>query len=373
MKSGLDPLIIGDLSIEKPIIQGGMGVRVSTAPLAAAVANCGAAGTIASVGLNPDLTANMRDIRKSSREELTKQIRKARELSDGIIGVNIMVALSNYEDMVRTAAKENVDYIISGAGMPISLPEFAGNSSSKLIPIVASARGAELIIRTWKRRYNRFPDALIVEGPLAGGHIAGYNCEELSSLRSTIQEEPFLEKAVKDILDVTDRYERNDGISIPIIAAGGIFDGKDVAKFLNLGVKGVQIGTRFVATDECSVPDGFKQLYIDSGEEDIVYIKSPVGMPARAVKTKFLESILRGERKEFNCNYRCLKTCSPSTAQYCIAKALVDAISGDIDNAIVFAGNNVSRIKKIISVEELIKEIVGETIEELNKGTRCLY
>jgi NAD(P)H-dependent flavin oxidoreductase YrpB (nitropropane dioxygenase family) len=371
MKNRLDPLIIGDLRIEVPIIQGGMGVRLSTASLVAAVANCGAAGTIASVGLNPDLAANMLDIGKCSREELIKEIKKARDLSDGVVGVNIMVALSNYEDMVRTAANENVDYIISGAGVPLSLPAFAGDSTAKLIPIVCSARGAELVIKTWERRYNRFPDALVVEGPLAGGHIAGYSFEELENVQADIQGKALLEKAVKEILDVTERYEKNKGIKIPVIAAGGIFDGKDASRFFRLGAKAVQMGTRFIATKECTAADEFKQLYVEAREEDIVHIKSPVGMPAKAIKTKFIEDILRGEKKDFVCNYKCLRTCDPQTAQYCIAKALVDAVEGDIDNSVVLAGANVSRVTKIVPVKELIAEIVEETIEELNKE-ECL-
>ncbi|MGB2601099.1 MAG: nitronate monooxygenase, partial [Candidatus Omnitrophota bacterium] len=234
-----------------------MGVRVSTSSLASAVANCGAAGTIASVGLPPDTKENRADIPKSSREHLRMEIRRARELSDGVIGVNIMVALSNYEDMVRTAAEEKADYIISGAGLPISMPEFAEGSSTKLIPLIASARGAKLLLKTWKRRYDRFPDALVVEGPLSGGHIAGYSLEELESLRDEMKDKPLLENTIKEILELTAEYEKKYGVHIPVIAAGGIFDGKDMAKFLKLGAEGVQLGTRFVATSECSAADEF--------------------------------------------------------------------------------------------------------------------
>ncbi|MBU0683227.1 MAG: nitronate monooxygenase family protein [Candidatus Omnitrophota bacterium] len=367
MINELKPLVIGDLEIKIPIIQGGMGVRVSTSSLAAAVANCGAGGTIASVGLAPDTEENRVDVPKSCREHLQKEIRRAKSLSDKAIGVNIMVALSNYEDMVRTTVQEKADYIISGAGLPISLPEFVEGSPIKLIPLIASARGAKLLLKTWKRRYNRFPSAFVVEGPLSGGHIAGHRLEVLKSLREKMRTEPILENAVKDILDLVGEYEKEYGISIPVIPAGGIFDGKDVAKFLKMGAKGVQLGTRFVATFECSVADAFKQLYLDADEDDIVFIQSPVGMPAKALRTKFLNDILRGERKKFDCNYQCLRTCDPATVQYCIAKALINAADGDIDNAVVFAGTNVSKVNKIVSVKELIDEIVAETIAELNK------
>jgi len=367
MFNKLKTLVIGDLEIKVPIIQGGMGVRVSTAPLAAAVANCGGGGTIASVGLPPDTEENRFDVPKSCREHLESEIKRARELSDGAIGVNIMVALSNYEDIVRTTVKGKADYIISGAGLPISLPEFAEGSSTKLIPLIASARGAKLLLKTWKRRYNRFPDAFVVEGPLSGGHIAGYSLEELKSLRGKMRDKPLLENSVRDVLELVREYEKEYSVSIPVIPAGGIFDGKDVAKFLKMGASGVQIGTRFIATIECSAAAAFKQLYVDSNEEDLVFIQSPVGMPAKVIRTKFLDDILRGERKEFDCNYQCLRTCDPNTVQYCIAKALINAVEGDIDNAVVFAGTNVSKIKKIVSVKELMDEITAETIEELNK------
>jgi NAD(P)H-dependent flavin oxidoreductase YrpB (nitropropane dioxygenase family) len=363
----LPSLNIGGLKIEVPVIQGGMGVRVSMAPLAAAVADCGGAGTIASVGLPPDTEENRADVPRSSREHLIREIRKARKMTDGVIGVNIMVALTNFEDLARTAAAEKVDFIISGAGLPISLPEFADDRDVKLIPLIASARGAKLLMKTWKRRYDRLPDALIVEGPLSGGHIAGYDLEKLKEMKVDMGGKPVLEKLLKEVLEVTREYEDRYDASIPVIAAGGVFDGKDLAKFLELGASGVQIGTRFVATEECTAADEFKQLYVDATEEDLVFIQSPVGMPAKVIRTRFLDEVLRGERKEFNCNYRCLRTCDPATVQYCIAKALIDAVEGDIDHAVVLAGTNISRIHEIVPVKQLIDEIVAEAAGELEK------
>jgi len=343
-----------------------MGVRVSTSSLASAVANCGAAGTIASVGLFPDTDENREDVPASSRRHLVNEIKRARTLTDGVVGVNIMVALSNYEDLVRASAAEGTDFVVSGAGVPLSLPEYTEGLSTKLIPLIASARGANVILKTWKRRYNRCPDAIVVEGPLSGGHIAGYSLEELKALKGNMSREPILETEVKKILELVAEYEKDCGVKIPVIAAGGIFDGKDIAKFLKLGAEGLQIGTRFIATNECSAADNFKQLYVDSKEEDLVYIQSPVGLPAKVIRTKFLEDILRGERKDFNCDYQCLRTCNPSTAQYCIAKALIDAVDGNLEHAIAFASSNVSRITKIIPVQELIDELVSEAVEELD-------
>jgi len=361
MSDKLKPLMIGDLEIKIPIIQGGMGVKVSTASLAAAVANCDGAGTIASVGLAYGIDEKGRGLVEASNEALQKEIRKAREITEGVVGVNIMVALSNYEDLVRIAAKEKVDFIVSGAGLPLSLPEFTKGTSVKLIPIVSSERAALLIMKTWKRRYNRFPDAIVVEGPMAGGHL-GFRLEDLKS-----NETPSLEDLVTDILKVVKKYEVESGKAIPLIAAGGIFDGKDIARFLKLGAKGIQIGTRFVVTFECSVPDEFKKLYIASEEKDVVIIDSPVGLPGRAIRTKFVDRVIHGARVPFKCIYRCLRSCDPNTVPYCIAKALCNAVIGDLDNAVVFAGSNVARVKKIVSVKELMDDIVNEAIEELSK------
>jgi len=356
MGSKLKPLIIGDLEMEVPIIQGGMGVQVSTASLVSAVANCGAAGTIASVGLGWGTEENESNFIKASREGLEREIRRAKQQTKGIVGVNIMVALSNYEDLVRTTVREKADFIASGAGLPLKLPEFIEGTSIKLLPIVSSARATDIIIRTWKKRYNRLPDAIVVEGPLAGGHL-GFKLGDLK-----LGQGKNLENLVAEVLRVVKGYETELGVNMPVIAAGGIFDGKDMVKFFKLGAKAVQMATRFVATFECTVADEFKQLYLAAKEEDVVIIDSPVGMPGRAIRTEFVDKVMRGERVPFKCSYRCLKSCDPKTVPYCIANALCNAVIGDLDNAVVFAGSNVSRVKKIVSVKELINDIVGEAI-----------
>lgn len=361
MFNELKPLIINDLKIQVPIIQGGMGVRVSTASLASAVANYGGAGTIASAALGSGTKENETNFVKASREGLQKEIRQAKELTQGIVGVNILVALSNYEDLVRTTVREKADFIVSGAGLPLRLPEFTEGSTIKLIPIVSSPRATNIIIKSWRRRYNRLPDAIVVEGALAGGHL-GFNAIDLKSGNVSA-----LEDIVTDVVKLVKDYETTAKRNIPVIAGGGIFDGKDVAKFFKLGVDGVQIATRFVATFECSVADKFKQLYIAAGKDDVIIIDSPVGMPGRVIKTRFTDKVMHGEKIPIVCNYQCLKTCNPKVAPYCIMKALSNAVSGDLDNAAVFAGSNVSRVEKIVSVKELMDEIVQETIEELRK------
>lgn len=359
MDNKLKPLIMGDLEIKVPIIQGGMGVKVSTASLVGAVANCGGAGVIASVALGFETEKNWLNYIESSIEGLQKEIREAKKLTTGVIGVNILVALSNYEDLVRIAVEEGADFVVAGAGLPLNLPELIKGSSIKIIPIVSSARATELIIKAWKRRYNRLPDAVVVEGPLAGGHL-GFKAEELSPPR-----EGALEEIAVDVLRIVNRYAEEAHVNVPVIAAGGIFDGKDAAKFFKLGMQGVQMSTRFVTTFECSVADEFKQLYISAEDEDVVIIDSPVGMPGKAIKNKFIDRIQRGEKIPFRCFYQCLKTCNPSTAPYCIAKALLNAAKGDIDNAVVFAGSNVSKVKEIVHVKELMDTIVSEMLEEL--------
>jgi len=358
MITKLPPLCIGDLKIRIPIIQAGMGVKVSTAALASAVAICGGAGTIASVGLASGHADASADYVGTSNKTFQKEIRQARKQTKEVVGVNIMVALNNYEEMVRTAVKEDVDFIISGAGLPLSLPEYAKESSVKLIPIVSSARSAEVILKTWKRRYNRLPDAILVEGPMAGGHL-GFKAEDL--INNTADS---LEKIVSEVLVTAAKY----GPDIPIIAAGGIFDGKDIARFFKLGAKGVQMGTRFVATKECDVPDCFKDLYIAAEKEDVIVIKSPVGMPGRAIRTKFIDRVMNDEKVPFKCDYQCLRSCDVTNTPYCIAQAMCNATFGDLDNAVVFAGENVVKVKEVVSVKELMDELVSEAVAELNKA-----
>ena len=362
MAERLKPLFIGDLEIKIPIIQGGMGVKVSTASLASAVADCGGAGTIASVGLGYGTKENETHFVEASRHGLQHEIREAKKMSNGVIGINAMVALSNYQDLVKTASEEKTDFIISGAGLPLKLPSYVDDKSIKLLPIVSSARAATLIIRTWKKRFNRYPDGIIVEGPLAGGHL-GFKPTVLrdNNINS------MLEEIVREVIDVAQEYEASEGINLPVIAAGGIFDGKDIARFIKMGTRGVQMATRFAATHECSVADEFKDLYISATNDDLLIIDSPVGMPGRAIKTRFIERVNNGERVNFKCNYRCLKTCNPQTAPYCIARALFDAVSGNVDNAVVFAGSNVTRVNKVVSVKELMEELVEETNYELGK------
>lgn len=356
----LPSLRIGDLEARVPIIQGGMGVGISMSGLASAVANAGAIGVISGLHLSLSDPKWGKDFRKANIEALRQEIRKARKLAPhGIIGVNILVAITEYATMVRTAVEEGIDLVISGAGLPLDLPEFVKGTHTKAIPIVSSARAAATICKAWIQKHSYVPDAIIVEGPKAGGHL-GFKREELENM-----DDHKLEDIVPQVIETVKPYEEEYGKPIPVIAAGGIFDGKDIAKFIKLGASGVQMATRFVATYECDASMEFKQAYVNAKKEDITIIKSPVGMPGRALKNKFLEEVEKNARTPDFCRYNCLKTCDPKKSPYCIAQALLNAQKGNLDEGFVFCGENVYRIDKIVHVNELIDELVREAEENL--------
>lgn len=324
-------------------------MRVSRANLAAAVANEGCGGVIASVGLGDYERCTGAELLELCRAALRDEIRKARQMSDGVIGVNAMVALSDYGPLVKVCAEENVDMIISGAGLPMSLPAHTAGTDVKLIPIVSSMRSLKLIHRKWMKDFNRCPDAVVIEGIKAGGHL-GYSIEQIE------QNSPTLEETLADVLKFTQELPT----PIPVIVAGGIFTGADMAYYLDLGAAGVQMATRFVCTEECDVDMKFKQSYLDAGPDDIRMIKSPVGLPGRVIHNEFVEKINKGERVPFKCKYQCLRTCNPSKAPYCIAEVLAKAADGNMDESFAFAGSNAWRCDEIITVKELIGKIMQE-------------
>ena len=349
----LPKLQIGNITADIPILQGGMGVRVSLSSLASAVAEEGGIGTISSIGLG-DLEASKNEYEKVSREALEREIRKAKSMTNGHIAVNFMGVLSNADDLITAAVREGIKIIVYGAGLPIKLPSLVEDSSVNLLPMVSSARVAELILRVWDKRYERTADAIILEGPLAGGHL-GFSEEQLYQ-----PEKYSLENLLPEVLETVKAYEDKYGKKIPVIAAGGIFNGKDIARMLSLGAAGVQMGTRFVCTVECDVSQEFKQSYLDAKEEDIVIIKSPVGMPGRAINNKFLKDLEIKGKLKIKCPYRCLSVCKVSEAKYCIALALVNSYFGDVDNGLIFCGQNAYRCDKIVTVKELISGLLAE-------------
>jgi nitronate monooxygenase len=347
-------LKIGNLAIAVPIIQGGMGVGISLSGLAAAVANEGGVGVISSAGLGllyKDFSKNFLD---ASIIGLKEEIRKAREKTAGIIGVNVMVAMTNFADMIKTAISEKVDIIIAGAGLPLDLPSFLKkDSKTKLVPIVSSARAAKIICEKWKTNYDYLPDAVIVEGPKAGGHL-GFKEEQINDNNYS------LEKLVPEIVNELKPFEEKYNQQIPLIAAGGIYTGKDIHNILKLGASGVQMGTRFVTTEECDASPAFKQAYIDAEEKDIEIIKSPVGMPGRAIISHFIEKVREGKKQPKKCPFKCIKTCDISKSPYCIIIALINAFKGNFENGYAFAGSNAFRATKISSVKEIFQSLIKE-------------
>ena len=347
-------LRIGDLVSRIPVIQGGMGVGISLSGLASAVANEGCIGVIAAamIGIDePDITANPIE---ANIRALKREIRKARELTDGIIGVNIMVAMTHYADLVKASVEEGIDIIISGAGLPMDLPGYLVNGAkTKLVPIVSSARAAKLICQKWLSKYNYLPDAIVVEGPKAGGHL-GFKNEQIDDPDYAV------DKLVKEVIDAIKPFAAERNTTIPVIAAGGVFTGGDIREMLNLGAAGVQMGTRFVGTYECDAAPGFKEAYLNARKENLVIIKSPVGLPGRAIKNQFLDEVESGNKKPFKCPYQCIKTCNMTKSPYCIALALAGAKKGKFKSGFAFAGANAYRVNEIVSVKNLIRSLQSE-------------
>ncbi len=357
----LPSLKIGDLVARMPIVQGGMGVGISLSRLASAVANEGGIGVIAAamVGMKErDVCSN--PIEAHTRA-LQNEIEKARKDSSGIIGVNIMVALTTFAEMTRTAIESRADIIFSGAGLPMDLPKIFLETCekkkeefrTKLVPIVSSGRAAAVIAKKWLARTGILPDAFVLEGPRAGGHL-GFSEEHIFDSSYT------LENLISGVTDVARSLEDKAGRAIPVIAAGGIFSGSDIARMMNLGASGVQMATRFVTTTECDADIRFKEAYMNAKPQDITIIHSPVGMPGRALDNQFIEEAREGKKKPFKCIFHCIKTCDPKNSPYCIASALINAMKGNLDKGFAFCGDNVGKVKKIVSVHELMESLKRE-------------
>ncbi len=350
----LPVLKIGDLVPKIPIIQGGMGVGISLSGLASAVANEGGVGVIACAMIGITESDISADPVKANNRALRREIRKAKEMTKGILGVNIMVALTNFVDMVKTSIEEGIDIIFAGAGLPLDLPKYLKKEfNTKLAPIISSGRAARIICKKWMSKFDYLPDAFVVEGPKAGGHL-GIKFENLDD------PDFALEKLVVEVMEAIEPFEKERKTSIPIIAAGGIYNGEDICKFLKIGASGVQIATRLVATYECDASIEFKQAYVAAKEKDLMVIKSPVGLPGRAIRNEFIEEVNKGRKKPFKCPYHCIKTCNVKDSPYCIALALASAKKGKLKHGFVFAGQNAHKVKKIVSVKDVIGSLMSE-------------
>lgn len=352
----IKPLKIGNLQVRLPIIQGGMGVGVSLSSLAAAVTNAGGIGVISAA----DIGFKEKDFNTNSKaanlRALKEHIKIAKEKTkNGVLGVNIMVVTKDYEDYVKTAIEAGIDLIISGAGMPTALPKIVKDSTVKIAPIISSLKACRVIMKLWEKHNNRLPDAVIVEGPKAGGHL-GFKKDQIN-----MKEEEFEAEVVK-IIDHVKEYEKKYNTQIPVLVAGGVFDGNDIAKYLKLGASGVQMATRFVATDECDASDDFKNAYLNSTIDDVEIVSSPVGMPGRAILNDFVKRTKEGKVKVERC-YDCMIPCNPADTPYCITQALINSVTGNIDNGLVFCGENAHRIKEIVPVQKLMDSLEKEVLE----------
>ncbi|NDW18816.1 nitronate monooxygenase [Dysgonomonas sp. 216] len=346
---------IGNLEVKLPVIQGGMGVGVSLSGLASAVANEGGIGVISCAGLGLIYHKSPGDYLNKCILGLKEEIKKAKEKSKGIIGINIMVALSNYTDMVKTSIAEKVDVIFAGAGLPFDLPSYLTKDSiTKLVPIVSSSRAAKIICDKWKNNYGYLPDAIVVEGPKAGGHL-GFKVNQLED------EQYSLEQLIPEVVSIANLYK--DEKNIPVIAAGGISTGKDVLRFIELGASGVQMGTSFITTTECDASDTFKYVFINAKQEDVRIIQSPVGMPGRAIDGEFIQSVEKGLEKPKTCPFHCIKTCDYTKSPYCIVQCLYQAAKGNMKKGYAFTGINVHLSQKISTVKEVISNLKAEFLK----------
>lgn len=343
-------LAIGKKNIKVPIIQGGMGIGVSRSGLAGAVAKNGGVGVIASValGLISPYFKKKSDYYEANKLALRDEIKKARVIAgSGIIGVNCMVAITDYEDMVRVSVENGADMIISGAGLPTSLPGLTREYPDvALVPIVSSVKAAQVIIKKWEKSYSRIPDAIIYEHPkYAGGHL-GASHDELDHPKYDFQ------SVIPDLVAAVKPFGQ-----IPVIAAGGIWNAGDIQTVIALGASGVQMASRFVCTYECDADIKFKEIYISAGEEDLAIVHSPVGLPGRAISTAFMKAEKKAKGK--GCMANCLKVCAKRDTgeDFCIALALKKAVSGDVKNGLFFAGTNAPRSSKMVSVAELMSEL----------------
>lgn len=352
------PLKIGDLTARVPVIQGGMGVGVSLSSLAGAVSAEGGVGVISTAQIGyrePDfdtdpIGANLRAI--------GKEIKKARDIAKGgVLGVNIMVATRKYEEYVKAAVAAGIDLIISGAGLPMELPKLVGAAKTKLAPIVSSVKSAQVIMRYWWKKYSRLPDLIVIEGPLAGGHL-GFHKEQLDDIEGLHYDEE-----VKAIIEKVNETAKEHETSIPVVMAGGIYTRDDMEHYLEMGASGVQMATRFVTTYECDADPAYKQSYIDAKKEDIVIVQSPVGMPGRAILNPFMKRAKEGQIPHEKCHL-CISACKGADTPYCITDALVNAVKGKVDDALLFCGANAYRATHLEHVGEILREMSSAQTKE---------
>lgn len=343
---------IGDKTVRIPLIQGGMGVGISLGGLSGAVAAQGGVGIISTAQIGFREVDFDRNPGEANLRAIEQEMKRAREISpDGIIGYNIMAALRDYEAHVKAAVSAGADLIISGAGLPTELPRLTQGSRTKIAPIVSTEKSAKVILKYWDRKYRQTADLVVIEGPEAGGHL-GFDREVLERYASMDYREE-----IRRILEVVRGYEEKYGKMIPVAAAGGIYDREDVKRVIAAGVDGVQVASRFVTTEECDADDRYKEAYLRATKEDIVLVKSPVGMPGRAIMNPFMKRVMLGEKIPHTPCHGCLAKCNPAEIPYCITDALIAAARGRIEEALLFCGAKAYRAKRIETVQEVVESL----------------
>lgn len=367
MIMNIHPLTIGNIEAGVPVIQGGMGVGISLGNLAGAVAKEGGIGVIsaAQIGFRePDFDRNTKE---ANLRAIRKEYQKARAIApEGIIGFNLMVAMRHYEEYVKAAIDAGADIIISGAGLPMDIPKAAAGYDVLLAPIVSTEKSANVILKYWGKKYERMPDLLVIEGPKAGGHL-GFTKEQLgeygiSGAEDSGKSQELYDKEVRKILDTVKKYEELYHCRIPTALGGGIENRQQAAHAFSLGVDAIQVATRFVTTRECDADIKYKEAYIHAKKEDITIVKSPVGMPGRAIMNPFMERVAAGEQIPHSPCHRCLKRCNPAEIPYCITDALIHAAKGEIDEALLFCGAYAYRAKSLETVKEVIDSLIAERV-----------
>ncbi|PKP28441.1 MAG: nitronate monooxygenase [Bacteroidetes bacterium HGW-Bacteroidetes-19] len=353
----INQLNIGGLIAKVPIVQGGMGVGVSLSGLASAVANEGGIGVISAVAIGMLETDYKKNFKQANLQALRREIQTAKKKTEGIIGVNIMMAVSDFDNLLLASIDEKVDIVFVGAGLPFGeIFEIFKTTSTKFVPIVSSARAAKIIFQHWAEKFGRIPDGVVIEGPLAGGHL-GFKKAMVVSPELNLTS---LTNIVKETVEILKPFEEQFNIEIPIIAGGGVYTGADIYEVLQAGAKGVQMGTRFVTTIECDVDVTFKEVFLESKVEDITIIDSPVGLPGRVISNDFVKAIQNGEQKPVKCPWKCLKNCDFNKVQFCVAEALFNAAKGDFTKGFAFSGAKGFKATKILSVHKTIEQLLEE-------------
>lgn len=345
-------LKIGGKHTRFPVIQGGMGVGVSLGRLAGTVAKEGGIGIISTAQIGYREKDFDQNPAGANVRAIAEEMKKARKISpEGIIGYNIMTALREHADHVKAAVKAGADIIISGAGLPTDLPALTEGSGTRIAPIVSTDKSANVILKYWDRKYKRTADLVVIEGPEAGGHL-GFKKEELSACT----EESYAGE-IRKIIRTVRTYAEKYGTEIPVVVAGGIYDSGDVQRVMELGADGVQVATRFVTTEECDADIRYKEAYIRASREEITIVKSPVGMPGRAIMNPFMAKVMKGARIPHSPCHRCLARCAPSEIPYCITDSLIEAVKGNVEKGLLFCGAKAWKAERIETVREVMQAL----------------